>query len=176
MNADNVNKFRILMLSEKFPPAYSGAGMQVQHLSSQLSLMGHDVTVLSHWRAGSAKREIVNSFQVRRLWTFGNTQVRSYFFGMSAALWLCRRLRSFDVLHVHLDCTSISYFLSVATGPEIPRLRRTVHPRTTRSRLRAPSRRTRSRNRCRARYNTRLKWLSSTPSWRQRDFRGPGRF
>ncbi len=101
MDSKRTEKFRILMLAEKYPPMYSGAGQQALYLSQSLAKLGHRITVLTQHQNGLPKQEKQHGFVVRRLTSFGGRVLFSYLFGIKAALWLLVRLYRFDILHIH---------------------------------------------------------------------------
>ncbi|MDZ7336673.1 MAG: glycosyltransferase family 4 protein [candidate division KSB1 bacterium] len=101
MNINRTNKFRILMLAEKYPPVYSGAGHQAYSLSKTLAKLGHQVIVLTQLQRGLAKKENQDGFQVVRLKSIGGRVLFSYLFGIKAGLWLLFRWKRFDILHIH---------------------------------------------------------------------------
>lgn len=101
MNSKPVEKFRILMLVEKYPPVYSGAGQQAYYLSKSLANRGHQITVLAQHKNGLQKKERQDGFKVVRLKSLGGRVLFSYLFGIKAALWLLARFKHYDILHVH---------------------------------------------------------------------------
>jgi glycosyltransferase involved in cell wall biosynthesis len=89
------------MLISLYPPAYSGAGTQAEHLVRALVAQGAEMKVLGSLPRGSdAQRcERSTNLEVRRFPVPGIDEKRRLVFGLRAAWWLLTR-SDWDVLHV----------------------------------------------------------------------------
>ena len=94
-------KPRILMLVEKFPPAYSGAGQQAYLLSQTLAKFGYNVKIITQNQESLPSKMIHNGVEILRLKSIRMRRLYSYLFAIKAALWLWRHSNQYDVLHVH---------------------------------------------------------------------------
>jgi len=94
-------KPRILMLVEKCPPAYSGAGQQAYHLSKTLTNLGCQISVVTQHHKSLPQKSTQDGISIYRLQSMGGRILYSYLFGIKAALWLLRYPDQYDILHIH---------------------------------------------------------------------------
>jgi glycosyltransferase involved in cell wall biosynthesis len=92
---------RILMLVEKCPPAYSGAGQQAYHLSKTLTNLGCQISVVTQHHKSLPQKSTQDGISIYRLQSMGGRILYSYLFGIKAALWLLRYPDQYDILHIH---------------------------------------------------------------------------
>ncbi len=110
---------RIAQVVSTFPPYFGGMGNVAYQYSRRLAARGHDVTVFTakyprqgRWdRIGTAKDEA----EQREVGSFNVVRLKPLFrFGNAAVLpGLGRRLRNFDVVHVHYPFVGAESILGV---------------------------------------------------------------
>jgi glycosyltransferase involved in cell wall biosynthesis len=93
---------RIVSAINFFRPAYTGAGVQAEHLFRELGRLGVDVTVLCPLarEAPAPRRERQGAIAIRRFRIPRFDETHKVCFGAAAALWLLRR-SDWDLLHLH---------------------------------------------------------------------------
>jgi glycosyltransferase involved in cell wall biosynthesis len=93
---------RIVSAVNFFRPAYTGAGVQAEHLFRELSRLGIEVTVLCPLprEAPAPRREREEGIAIRRFRIPRFDETHKVIFGAKAALWLLRR-SDWDLLHLH---------------------------------------------------------------------------
>lgn len=102
MMAHSQESMRVLMISPQFRPLYGGYERAAERLSGALIEGGLRVVVLSERRDPEwPSTEVVNGYEIRRLWCLYRRRLHSLTSLLSFAGFLLSRGREFDVWHVH---------------------------------------------------------------------------
>lgn len=131
MSERSPRRFRVLQVSDFYPPFIGGAERQVQLLSRELRRRGHEVSVATVWHAGLQEREMDDGVAVHRI--RGLLTSIPFFYGSRRRYHppfpepvFALRLRSLirelspDIVHAH---GWVAYSAAVATiGTGIPLL------------------------------------------------------
>lgn len=96
------------MVIQRFRPAFSGQGVQVEDLCRHLARRGVSTTVVTADFAGGAPVERADGVTIRRLRSHvpglpftRSSRIRQPLFALRVLLFLLRRRRRIDVVHVH---------------------------------------------------------------------------
>jgi glycosyltransferase involved in cell wall biosynthesis len=95
-------KLKFLFISARFWPDLGGAERQLSLLTSSLVRQGHGVTVICQKSGGRPAREERDGVEVLRFAPRPGGGLSSLLFGLSLSLFMARRGRAFDGVHVSL--------------------------------------------------------------------------
>ena len=91
---------RVLMLTERFPPEYTGAGRQLLSLAPRLSALGVSVEILTSCGGTHDRVEECDGIRVYRL-ALSEGPRHYHRFALRAARWFWGHRRHLDILHIH---------------------------------------------------------------------------
>lgn len=97
----------ICIISDLFPPLYSGAGQQAFQIPRQLVRLGHRVLVLTSSAAGLSREEVVEGVRIRRVAPLQPGLAGILTYGLRMAFTLFARRREFDLVHFFSGYKSI---------------------------------------------------------------------
>ena len=116
---------RILVLNHEYPPVGGGGGQAAQDIARELTLRGHQVTILTAHLKGLPREEFVDNIHILRLPSFRKRPYQAGFLAMGfyilAAIWagfhIIHRWHP-DILHVHfaVPAGAAAWILSRLTG------------------------------------------------------------
>jgi len=89
------------MLSEVFPPDYSGAGIQLRTLAPCLQRLGVSVRVLTSIEGARSTSEVYEGIPVERLAIGPREEGWADRFARKATNWMWQNRRTYDIVHFH---------------------------------------------------------------------------
>ncbi|MGA2318546.1 MAG: glycosyltransferase, partial [Thermodesulfobacteriota bacterium] len=100
---------KVLMVISQFYPMIGGAEKQAQILARKLIERGVTVDIVTGWwKSGTARKEKIDGIQVFRNFAcwgmFGIKRIRTMgalIYMMSLSLFLIRRKKRYDLIHIH---------------------------------------------------------------------------